>query len=225
VPEPVPVQEANRAWLLVSLGSGTNERMHQITRRLLHAKRRTVSGMALTATLYTLRVTLNDADRAVYETLELRIARHPSETLPYMLARTLAYCLYWSPDIAFSKGLSTTDEPAVWVKSLDGRIELWIDVGHPSAERLHKAAKLAQRVAVCSFQELTVLTRPLAGARIHRAHEIELLGLPPPLLEPLEALVERRMEWDVAVSGGQLYVTTAGQTLTGELTRSKLREA
>jgi uncharacterized protein YaeQ len=180
--------------------------------------------MALTATLHTLRVALNDADRGVYQTLELRVARHPSETLPYMLARTLGYCLCWEPDIGFSKGLSTTDEPAVWVKSLDGRIQLWLDVGHPSAERLHKASKAAQRVAVCTFQDLAALTRTLAGERIHRAEAIELLGLPPPMLEPLEALVERRMDWDVAVSGGQLYVTTAGQTLSGELVRRMLRE-
>jgi uncharacterized protein YaeQ len=179
--------------------------------------------MALTATLHTLRVSLNDADRGVYETFELRIARHPSETLPYMLTRTLAYCLYWEPEIAFSKGLSTTDEPAIWVKSLDGRVTLWIDVGHPSADRLHKASKAAQRVVVCTFQDPEALTRTLAGARIHRADQIELLGLPTPLLAPLEALVERRMDWDVAVSGGQLYVTTAGQTLAGEITRRMLR--
>src|SRR5262245_57076049 len=178
--------------------------------------------MALTATLHTLRVTLNDADRGVYESFELRIARHPSETLAYMLARTLAYCIYWAPDIAFSKGLSTSDEPAVWIKSLDGRIELWIDVGQPSPERLHKASKAAQRVVVCTFQDPKALSRTLSGTRIHRAHEIELLGLPQPLREPLEARVERRMDWDVAISGGQLYVTTAGETFSGELTREGL---
>jgi hypothetical protein len=31
------------------------------------------------------------------------------------------------------------------------------------------------------------------------------------------------MDWDVAVSGGQLYVTTAGQTLSGEFARRMLR--
>ena len=180
--------------------------------------------MALTATLHTLRVALDDADRGVYETLELRIARHPSETLTYMLTRTLAYCLYWEPDIAFSKGLSTTDEPAVWVKNLDGRIALWIDVGHPSAERLHKASKAAQRVVVCTAQDPAALLRTLAGARIHRADEIELVGLPAAVLGPLESSVERRMDWGVALSGGQLYLTTAGQTLSGEIAREMLQK-
>ena len=181
--------------------------------------------MALTATLHTLRISLNDVDRNVYETLELRIARHPSETLPYMLSRTLAYCLCWEPDISFSRGLSTNDEPAVWVKHPDGRVKLWIDVGHPSAERVHKASKSAERVALCSFQEPAAFRRTLAGARIHRAHEIELITLPGELLAPLEAQVERRMDWDVAVAGGQLYVTSRGQTLAGEVVRAALLEA
>jgi uncharacterized protein YaeQ len=178
--------------------------------------------MALTATLHTLRIALNDADRAVYETLELRIARHPSETLPYMLSRTLAYCLFWEPDIEFSRGLSTTDEPAVWVKTGDGRIKHWIDVGHPSAARLHKASKAAERVAVCTFQNPATFQRTLVGERIHRGEDIELVGLPAALLAPLEETVERRMDWELTVTGGQLYLTTGSQSLGGEITRTPL---
>mgnify|MGYP006335793637 CR=1 FL=1 len=191
----------------------------------IHASTHYAPVMALTATLHTLRIALNDADRGVYETLELRIARHPSETVPYLLSRTLAYCLFWEPDIAFSKGLSTTDEPAVWIKAPDGRVKLWLEVGHPSAERLHKASKAAERVAICNFQDPAAFRRPLVGERIHRAQEIELVTLPTELLEPLEQQLERRMDWDVAVAGGQLYVTTAGQTLAGELNRAPLFEA
>lgn len=178
--------------------------------------------MALTATLHTLRIALNDADRGVYETLDLRIARHPSETLPYMLSRTFAYCLFWEADIEFSRGLSTTDEPAVWVKTPDGRIKLWIDVGHPSATRLHKASKLAERVAVCTFQEPAAFQRTLQGERIHRGEDIELVGLPATLLAPLEEMIERRMDWELTIAGGQLYLTSEGQSLSGEITRTPL---
>jgi uncharacterized protein YaeQ len=181
--------------------------------------------MALTATLHTLRVSLNDSDRAVYQTFELRIARHPSETLEYMLSRTLAYCLFWEPDITFSRGLSTTDEPAVWVKTPDGRVKLWIDVGRPSAERLHKATKGADKVVVCTFQDPEAFRRPLVGERIHKVEEIELVSLSTELLEPLEELVEKRMDWEVTVAGGQLYIATGGQTLSGEITRGPLFEA
>lgn len=45
--------------------------------------------MAQTATIYVLTIDLSDIDRGVYEALELRIARHPSETAEYMLVRVL----------------------------------------------------------------------------------------------------------------------------------------
>ena len=35
--------------------------------------------MALTATIYTFTIQLSDVDRAVYETLTLKVARHPFE--------------------------------------------------------------------------------------------------------------------------------------------------
>ena len=178
--------------------------------------------MALTATLHNVRIALNDSDRGVYETLEVRIARHPSETLPYFLTRTLSYCLLWEQEIAFSRGLSTVDEPAVWVRTLDGRVKLWVEVGHPSADRLHKASKLAERVVVCTHQDPRVLRRTLAGERIHRVETIELIALPSKLVRSLEAAVERRMDWDVVVTGAHLYVTANGETLEGALDRGPL---
>src|SRR4051812_21468862 len=65
------------------------------------------TAMALTATMYHLRIDLSDVDRNVYAPLDLRIARHPSESMRHMLARTIAYCLCYEEGIAFSKGLST----------------------------------------------------------------------------------------------------------------------
>lgn len=178
--------------------------------------------MALTATLHTLRVSLSDSDRGVYESFELRVARHPSEGIPYMLTRVLAYCLLWEADIAFSKGLSAPDEPALWVRSLDGRVKLWVDIGHPSAERLHKASKASERVVVCTYQDPRILRRMLEGARIHRSETIELIAMPPPLLAGLEAQLAKRMDWEVTLTGGQLYVTSSGQTHEGAVERGPL---
>ncbi|NTU84902.1 MAG: YaeQ family protein, partial [Chloroflexales bacterium] len=49
--------------------------------------------MAQGATVHTFTVELADMDRGVYEQLDLRVARHPSEAADFMLARVLAYCL------------------------------------------------------------------------------------------------------------------------------------
>src|SRR3954468_14545375 len=102
--------------------------------------------MALTATIYNLTVELSDIDRGVYETLDLRVARHPSESAEYMVVRILAYCLEYQEGIAFTEGVSSGDEPAVIVRDLTGRITGWIEVGMPDANRLHRGSKLAGRV-------------------------------------------------------------------------------
>ena len=75
---------------------------------------------------------------------------------------------------------------------------------------------------VCTFQDPRVLQRAVAGERIHRAAEIELVTLPTSVLDALESQVAKRMDWDVVVTGGQLYVTTGTTTSEGELVREPL---
>src|SRR5712671_2178158 len=102
--------------------------------------------MALTATIHNFDIELADSDRGVFESLALRVARHPSESEEYLLTRVLAYALEYRPGIEFSKGgLSDTDDPPLSVRDLTGRWVSWIEVGLPDAARLHRAAKAAPR--------------------------------------------------------------------------------
>src|SRR5215510_12211620 len=102
--------------------------------------------MALTATIYNFDVELADHDRHVYESLALRLARHPSESDEYLIARLLAYLSEFTEGIEFSRGVSTPEDPTIAVRDLTGPMKTWIDIGTPDAERLHKASKLAERV-------------------------------------------------------------------------------
>jgi hypothetical protein len=61
--------------------------------------------MALTSTVHQFLIDLADADRGVYESLQLRVARHASESEEFLVARVLAYCLEYQDGISFSKGL------------------------------------------------------------------------------------------------------------------------
>jgi uncharacterized protein YaeQ len=178
--------------------------------------------MALTATVYHLRVELSDVDRGVYESLDLRPARHPSETVRYLLLRTLAYALSYEEGIAFSKGLSVTDEPAVWSRHGDGRVALWVDIGRPSIERLHKANKLAERVAVYTADEVDVLRREARGAKLHRGEDIDVFTVSPALLDDLEPLVDRNLALTLVRTEGTLYVTVGAKTLEGAIARAPL---
>jgi uncharacterized protein YaeQ len=181
--------------------------------------------MALTSTIYNFDVELADADRGVYETLAIRAALHPSETEEYLWTRVLAYCLRYEEGIAFSKGLSDGDEPALWVRDPDGRVKVWIEVGTPDAARLHKAAKAADRVAVYTHKEPRSLLRRLEGERIHRAEEIPIHAVDRQLLADLVAVLDRRMKMHLSVTGGHLYVDIAGRNLSGAVTEHRIEAA
>jgi len=181
--------------------------------------------MALVATLHHIEIALSDADRGVYESLDLRVARHPSETMKYLLTRVLGFCLLHEEGLAFGKGLSSTEEPAAWVTEAGGRVRLWVDIGRPSAERLHKASKAADRVVVCTTDPPEVLRRATEGERIHRAGEIEIVSIAKALVEALEPVTGRAARWEVVHSGGHLYVTTGGKSYDGAVERSNLGAA
>jgi uncharacterized protein YaeQ len=104
--------------------------------------------LALGATIHQFSVQLSHVDRGIYDSIELRVARHPSESEEFMWARVLAFCLERQEGLAFSKGLEDPDQPALEVRDLTGGLRAWIEVGTPDAARLHRAAKAAPRVAV-----------------------------------------------------------------------------
>lgn len=174
--------------------------------------------MALTSTIYVFDIRLSDGDRGVYETLSLRVARHPSESAEYLLTRVLAYCLEFTEGIAFSNGgLSEPEEPTLSVRDLTGALRAWIEIGTPDPARLHKASKAAGRAAVYSHKDVRAWLANLAGERIHRAESIPVYAVDRALLADLTARLDRRMAFDLAVAERTLYITLGEETLTGTL--------
>jgi len=179
--------------------------------------------MALTATIYHFQITLSDVDRGLYESLDLRVARHPSETMRYLVTRTLAYCLSYEEGIAFSKGgLSSAEEAPLSVRDATGVLRAWIDVGAPSAERLHKASKAAERVALFTHVELPLLLREASARPIHRVEQIEVYRLDAQFLDALDRKLDKNSKFELVRTDGQLYVTIGGETLNGTLTQCSL---
>jgi uncharacterized protein YaeQ len=175
--------------------------------------------MALTATIYNFDIDLADNDRGVYETLALRVARHPSESEDYMLTRVLAYALEFTEGIEFSTGLSTPDAPAIVVKDLTGGLKAWIEVGTPDAERLHRASKAAPRVAVYVHKDPAQYVGRLAGERVFRADDLEVWAMDRRLLAALAERLERRMNFSIAITDRELLVSLGVETLDGVVRR------
>ena len=179
--------------------------------------------MALTATMHHVEVALSDVDRGVYESLDLRVAQHPSESMRYMLTRTLAYCLSYEEGIAFSKGgLSSTDEPPISIKDPTGIFLAWIDIGAPSAERLHKASKAARRVAIFTHAEMNQLRKEAATKAIHKVDAIEVWRFETKFLDAIESKMQRNTKLELTRNDGQLYVAVGGTTLEATLAPQSL---
>ena len=178
--------------------------------------------MALGATIYNFDIELSDTDRNVYESLALRVARHPSESEEYLVARLLAYLLEYAEGIEFSRGVSDPDEPTIAVRDLTGVIKTWIDIGTPDAARLHKASKAATRVAVYTHKDPAQFLKQLAGEKIHNAGALELYAFDRALVTALVERLERRVAFSLSVTDRELYIAIGSVALTGKVVRHPL---
>lgn len=179
--------------------------------------------MALGSTVYSFDIDLADADRAVYETLAIRVARHPSESEDFLVARLLAYCLEYEEGIEFSRGgLSDPDDPPIAVRDLTGVVRAWIDIGTPAADRLHRASKSTPRVVVYMHKDAGQWLAGLRSAKIHKAEDLELYAIERSLVTSLAARLDRRMSFALAVSDREVYISLAETTLNGRIDRLRL---
>jgi len=179
--------------------------------------------MALTATLYNFDTELADIDRGVYQTLALRLARHPSETPEFMLTRLLAYCLEYTEGIEFTEGVSAGDDPAVVVRDMTGRITAWIEVGMPDAARLHRGSKLAGRSAVYTHRNVAKVLDALNAKQVHRAGEIPIYEFGKGFVEDVAAVLQRRDKLSVSVTERQLYLDVSGRTFATTIAEHRFR--
>lgn len=178
--------------------------------------------MALTSTQHVFDVDLSDVDRGVYTPLSLKVARHPSESEAYMVTRVLAYALELEEGLAFTTGLSTAEEPALWTRDLTGQLRAWIEVGTPDAARLHKASKACDRVVVYCHKDVALYLRGLAGQKVHAPERVSIVALDRRFVDDLAARVERRTTLSISVSEGELYVDVGGTSLHTTLVRHGL---
>lgn len=165
--------------------------------------------MALPSIVRRFEIALSDSDRSVYESLDLRVAQHPSESPRYLVARVLARCLEHAEGVDFSAGLSAADEPALWQRDLQGTLQAWIEVGSPSAERLHRASKACKRTVVYAWARATELARDAAsfnGKGIHRASELEVYAIDQGFLDAVSETLDRNNHWSISVTGSVVYL-------------------
>ena len=174
--------------------------------------------MSVGSVLYRFRLNVSDVDRSVYEKLDLRLAQHPSESIAFLLCRMLAYALNVQDGLKFSlKGLGEPDDPCISSEHSRGGKDLWIEVGNPSARRLHKAAKAAKKVKVYTYKNPAPLLEEIRSLNVHHGDQIEIFSFPSSFLEQLEAVLKRDNDWGLIRDQESLMVSMGDDMIQGEL--------
>jgi uncharacterized protein YaeQ len=177
--------------------------------------------MALKATIYKADIQIADMDRNYYQDHALTIARHPSETDERMMVRLLAFILHAHEALTFGKGLSTDDEPDIWLKDLTGAIQLWIEVGQPDEKRIMKACGRAEQVFIYSYSSTSNIWWNQIGSRVERAKNLTVMNLPNAVGQTLAKLAQRNMQLQCTLQDGQIWITANDQTVQVDLTMIK----
>lgn len=174
--------------------------------------------MALPSTIYRASIQLANIDSSMYLPLQVTIARHPSETEERLVARLLAYALFYEPELIFTRGVGAGDEPDLWVIGPDGRVSTWIEVGLPDPERLIKAGRHCQRVLLLASGATMSRWMEQQRGKLAGVSNLTMYSLDQSFLTQVAARLQRTISWSLTLTEGQLYLEIAGETLESVLT-------
>jgi uncharacterized protein YaeQ len=174
--------------------------------------------MALRATVHKATLQLADLDHNHYRDYTLTLAQHPSETDERVMVRLLAFALCAADagageELEFGRGISSEDEPALWLKDLTGNIRLWVEVGLPDARLLRRACGRAERVLVVAYggRGADVWWRGVEGD-LARLVNLRVLNIPASSGAALGVLLGRTMRLQCTLQEGQVLFTNGENT-------------
>ncbi|MCE3026890.1 YaeQ family protein [Salinicola sp. DM10] len=184
--------------------------------------------MALGATIYKARLNVSDLDHHYYATHALTVACHPSETATRLMVRLLAFIdnahtlnapAHEAPgELSMTRGLSSDDEPDLWLTAADGRILAWIELGEPSLKRIKQGLSRAETVIVYPYSPRSAEQWwKKLGDGVRALPRVRVMSVPAAPLETLTGWVARSMSVDATRMEGQWLLTDGQTTLSLEL--------
>ena len=170
--------------------------------------------MALKATIFKSELQITDLDHDYYQAHALTLARHPSETDERMMVRLLAFAQHASETLAFTRGLSTVDEPDLWQLGPAGNIELWIDLGQPDERRIRKACSKARQVCIyCYSGHSAALWWERLAGRLGNLRNLGVINIPPATSQAIPASGMASSSGSIAISTSQGNTNTARELI------------
>jgi uncharacterized protein YaeQ len=171
--------------------------------------------VALKASVFRLKLQLADLDRQRYQDFPLTLARHPSETDARMMLRVLAFALHADDRLAFGRGISTDEDPDLWLKNLDGTIDSWIELGTPDPERLKRACGRAAHVVLYAYGDRAVpVWWKRHQAALERLARLSVMQVEDGAMQALANAFEPGMELQCTISEGEAMLSWDEGSLT-----------
>ncbi|QJQ52251.1 MULTISPECIES: YaeQ family protein [Vitreoscilla] len=158
--------------------------------------------MALKATIYKATLNIANVDEHLYETHQLTMAQHPSETIERLMVRLLAFARFAHERLEFTKDLFETNMPALWQQDLTGLTELWLEVGLPDEDKVKKASARCQKVAVIAYGSMATDWYQ-KSSKLKTLRNVAVWALPTETTAALETLCERTMDLQLNVMDGE----------------------
>ncbi len=173
--------------------------------------------MAISSTINKLSVTIANMDSHYYQSHELTLAQHPSETDLRFMMRLIAFMANASERLSFTKGIDSDEEPDLWQKNLTDEIELWIDLGQPDEKRIRKACGRAQQVIIYTYQDRKAkVWWGQQQAKLQRFNNLKVFHIN---AQGVEAMIARSMKLQCNIQDGELYLSDENSSLVITLDR------
>lgn len=175
--------------------------------------------MALRSTIYKADLSIADMDRNYYADHALTIARHPSETEERLMLRLLVFVMNAEEGLSFAGGLSTVDEPDLWVRHLTGAIRRWIEVGLPEEKLVRRACGRADQVSLLAYGGARArLWWKAQGDALSRCSNLAVSLIEPEHSAALARLAARNMKLSCTIQDRAIWIgnDAAGVTLEPE---------
>jgi len=168
--------------------------------------------MAKSSTINKISLNIANMDTHYYQSHELTVAQHPSETDYRFMIRLIAFMINASEQLSFTKGIASDDEPDLWQKSLTDEIDLWIDLGQPDEKRIRKACGRAKQVIIYTYHEkkATVWWQQ-QKEKCQRFNNLKVIHIN---AEGVEAMLKRSMQLQCNIQEGEIYLNDDSSDFT-----------
>jgi len=168
--------------------------------------------MALKATIYKANIELADMDRNYYDSLQLTLAQHPSETDQRFMVRLICFILNAHNDLQFGKGVSDEDEAAIWQINYSDEIALWIELGQIDEKRIKKACNRAAHVKLYCYGSSVETWWSQSQNALNKFPKLSIEQFETSTTDALVKLLSRTMEFQCSIQDGQLWLSCGDES-------------